>query len=384
MNSFVFQTTKCIISEPGATGRLGEIAGSLGMSRVLLVSDQGIVKAGLLDKAVTGLAVGGLEIATFTEVLADPPDSNVHAALQLAREFGADGVIGFGGGSSMDVAKLVAFLMKSSQSLADIYGVGLARGVRLPLILVTTTAGTGSEVTPIAIVTTGAQEKKGVVAPQLLPDVAILDAELTLGLPPYVTATTGIDSMVHAIEAYSTRLRKNPISDCLARQAMKMLYANILTAVKQGHDLEARSRMLVGAMLAGQAFANAPVGAIHALAYPLGGHFHIPHGLSNALVMPHVMRFNLPEAAGHYAELAREVLPGAGAQTDQDWSLVLIDALEQLMVDVGLETRMRQVGIEEKHLEMMAADAMLQTRLLVNNPREVSLQDVLQIYRNAL
>lgn len=383
MNNFIFQTTKCIISEAGATGRLGEIAAEIGMSRVLLVSDQGIVKAGLLDKAVNGLQGGGIEVTVFAEVLADPPDSNILAALQLAREFGADGVVGFGGGSSMDVAKLVAFLMKSSQTLPDIYGVGLARGERLPLILVTTTAGTGSEVTPIAIVTTGASEKKGVVAPQLLPDVAILDAELTLGLPPYVTATTGIDSMVHAIEAYTTRTKKNPISDTLARQALKMLYTNIHAAVENGHDLEARSQMLVGAMLAGQAFANAPVGAIHALAYPLGGHFHVPHGLSNALVMPHVMRFNLPEANGQYAELAREILPAGQAQSDRDWSLQLIAALEQLMADVGLETRLQQVGIGEKHLTMMAGDAMLQTRLLVNNPREVTYEDALQIYREA-
>lgn len=383
MNNFIFQTTKCIISEAGATGRLGEIAAGTGMSRVLLVSDQGIVKAGLLDKAVNGLQGGGIEVTVFAEVLADPPDSNILAALQLAREFGADGVVGFGGGSSMDVAKLVAFLMKSPQALTDIYGVGLARGERLPLILVTTTAGTGSEVTPIAIVTTGASEKKGVVAPQLLPDVAILDAELTLGLPPYVTATTGIDSMVHAIEAYTTRTRKNPVSDVLARQALKMLFTNIRTAVENGHDLEARSQMLVGAMLAGQAFANAPVGAIHALAYPLGGHFHVPHGLSNALVMPHVMRFNLPEADGRYAELAREILPAGQAQSDRDWSLQLIAALEQLMADVGLETRLQQVGIGEKHLSMMAGDAMLQTRLLVNNPREVTYEDALQIYRDA-
>jgi len=383
MNSFIFQTTRCIINEPGATRRLGEIAADQGMSRVLLVSDQGIVKAGLLDRAVAGLKNGGMAVDTFAEVLADPPETNVLAALQQAREFGADGVVGFGGGSSMDVAKLVAFLCRSAQTLPEIYGVGLAKGGRLPLILVTTTAGTGSEVTPIAIVTTGSHEKKGVVSPQLLPDVAILDAELTLGLPPYVTATTGIDAMVHAIEAYTTRLKKNPISDALARLGLKLLFDNLRRAVENGRDVEARSQMLVGAMLAGQAFANAPVGAVHALAYPIGGHFHAPHGLSNALVLPHVMRFNLPNAATQYAELARDLLPAVSASNDEEWGQQLIAALEQLMAKVGLETRLRQIGIKEEHLVMMASDAMLQTRLLVNNPREVGYEDALQIYRAA-
>jgi alcohol dehydrogenase class IV len=383
MNSFIFQTARCIINEPGATSRLGEIAAGLGMSKVFLVSDNGIAKAGLLDKAVLGLRAGGMEVAVFTDVLADPPESNVLDALKLAREFGADGVVGFGGGSSMDVAKLVAFLSRSAQSLPEIYGIGLAQGARLPLIQVTTTAGTGSEVTPIAIVTTGEHEKKGVIAPQLLPDIALLDAELTTGLPPRVTAMTGIDAMVHAIEAYTTRLKKNPISDILARQGLKLLFENIREAVENGSDLEARSQMLVGAMLTGQAFANAPVGAVHALAYPIGGQYHVPHGLSNALLLPHVMRFNLPVASREYAELARELFKDVGSLTDLAAGAMLISALEQLMVDVKLETHLSQVGIEEQALPRLAEAAMLQTRLLGNNPRDVRYEDALQIYRDA-
>jgi alcohol dehydrogenase class IV len=383
MNSYIFQTAGTIINESGATSRLGEIAAGIGMHRVLLVSDPGISKIGLLDRAVDALRNGGLEVAVFAEVLADPPVSNVMAALQQARDFGVDGVVGFGGGSSMDVAKLVAFLCCSSQTLPDIYGVGLAKGKRLPLIQVTTTAGTGSEVTPIAIVTTGENEKKGVVAQQLLPDIALLDAELTTGLPPRVTAMTGIDAMVHAIEAYTSKVKKNPISDTLARQGLKLLFENIRAAMENGNDLEARSQMLVGALLAGQAFANAPVGAVHALAYPIGGQYHVPHGLSNAMVLPHVMRFNLPAASKEYAELARELFPDLGAKSDLAAGAILISALEQLMVDVKLETRLSQVGIEEQALPQLAEAAMLQTRLLVNNPREVGYEDVLQIYRDA-
>jgi len=383
MNNFIFQTAHTIINEAGATSRLGEIAEGLGMTRVLLVSDSGLAKIGLLDKAVAGLKNGVEDVAIFADVLADPPVSNVMAALQLAQDFGVDGVVGFGGGSSMDVAKLVAFLCCSTQTLPDIYGVGLAEGKRLPLIQVATTAGTGSEVTPIAIVTTGEGEKKGVISPQLLPDIAILDAELTTGLPPRVTAMTGIDAMVHAIESYTTRLKKNPISDTLARQGLKLLFENIHLVLDNSSDLEARSQMLIGAMLAGQAFANAPVGAIHALAYPIGGQYHVPHGLSNSLVMPHVMRFNLPVASKEYAELARELFNDLGSVSDLAAGAKLISALEKLLVDANLETRLRQVGIEEQALPQLAEAAMLQSRLLVNNPREVGYEDALQIYQDS-
>jgi len=383
MKNFIFQTAGTVIHESGAISRLGEIASGIGMSRVLLVSDPGIAKIGLLDRAINGLKEGGLEVSVFAEVLADPPVHIVMGALKQAQDFAANGVIGFGGGSSMDVAKLVAFLCQSSQTLSEIYGVGLAKGKRLPLILVTTTAGTGSEVTPIAIVTTGENEKKGVVAPQLLPDIAVLDPGLTTELPPQVTAMTGIDAMVHAIEAYTTKLKKNPISDALARLGLKLLFQNIRTAMQRGHDLEARSQMLIGAMLAGQAFANAPVGAVHALAYPIGGQYHVAHGLSNSLVLPHVMRFNLPDASREYAELARELFDDLGASSDLDAATRLISALEELIVDINLETRLRNVGIEEQVLPQLAEAAMQQTRLLVNNPREVGYEDALQIYRAA-
>src|SRR5690606_27671604 len=268
-----------------------------------------------------------------------PPISVVLDALAQARTHQCDGVIGFGGGSPMDTAKLVALLSKGEQSLQQVYGVGNATGKRLPLIQVPTTAGTGSEVTPIAIVTTGETTKMGVVAPQLLPDLAILDATLTTGLPGPVTAATGIDAMVHAIEAYTSKVRKNPYSDMLAREALRLLSANLHTAVHQGDNVEARSNMLLGAMLAGQAFANAPVAAVHALAYPLGGIFHIPHGLSNSLVLPHVMRFNLPAARGLYAELAPLVLP-AGRPATNDLAGALIDYLVELSENVLLPQRL--------------------------------------------
>ena len=384
MSAFTFNTTKSVICEPGAIKRLGEIVKEQMGKKVLLVTDPGLIKAGLLDRATRSLNEAGVEYTLFDGVVADPPVSVVEAALADAREAAVDGVIGFGGGSSMDVAKLIALLIGGGERLDDVYGVGQAKGTRLPLIQIPTTAGTGSEVTPISIITVGETEKKGVVAPQLLPDIALLDAELTLGLPAHVTAATGIDAMVHAIESYtSASANNNPVSKALAREALRLLGANIESAVKDGTNVKARSDMLLGAMLAGQAFANSPVAAVHALAYPIGGIFHVPHGLSNALVLPHVMRFNTETCGEAYAVLATDVFPDLAATTSDQRVNQFIDRLEALSADLGLEQTLREVGIGEEDLATLASDAMKQTRLLVNNPREVSETDALAIYKAA-
>ncbi len=384
MSAFTFNTTKSVICEPGAIKRLGEIVKEQMGKKVLLVTDPGLIKAGLLERATESLDAAGVEYKLFDGVVADPPVSVVEAALADAREAAVDGVIGFGGGSSMDVAKLIALLIGGGERLDDVYGVGQAKGTRLPLIQIPTTAGTGSEVTPISIITVGETEKKGVVAPQLLPDIALLDAELTLGLPAHVTAATGIDAMVHAIESYtSASANNNPVSKALAREALRLLGANIESAVKDGTNVKARSDMLLGAMLAGQAFANSPVAAVHALAYPIGGIFHVPHGLSNALVLPHVMRFNTETCGEAYAVLATDVFPDLAATTSDQRVNQFIDRLEALSADLGLEQTLREVGIGEEDLATLASDAMKQTRLLVNNPREVSETDALAIYKAA-
>jgi len=350
------------------------------------VTDPGITRFGLLDEVLPGFGTEGLSVAVYDQVLADPPESIVLAAVEQARSVKAELVIGFGGGSSMDVAKLVALLAhpQCSQSLQDIYGVGNAQGQRLPLIQVPTTAGTGSEVTQIAIITTGETTKTGVVSPLLLPDLALLDADLTLGLPPAVTAATGIDAMVHAIEAYTSALKKNPLSDLLAREALRLLSANLHEAVHNGSNRQARQAMLLGACLAGQAFANAPVAAVHALAYPLGGNFHIPHGLSNALVLPHVLRFNVSAATTHYSELAPVVLGDRLRRSDPTtFADQLIEELGGLSGRMGLPTRLRDAGVPQDMLPQLAREAMLQQRLLVNNPRELNENDALAIYRAA-
>lgn len=378
MASFTFSTTHSIQCAPGCSEHLGEQAKNLGISRLLLVTDEGVAATGIMDTALHALSAAGIAVAVYKGVVADPPESVVQDALALAKELNANGVCGFGGGSSMDVAKLVALLANSNETLESVYGVGNAKGKRLPLIQIPTTAGTGSEVTPIAIITTGETTKQGVVAPQLLPDLALLDADLTLGLPNMVTAATGIDAMVHAIEAYTSKVKKNPYSDMLAKEALRLLSSNLLEVLENGQNRVARSNMLLGSMMAGQAFANAPVAAVHALAYPLGGHYHISHGLSNSLVLPHVLRFNLPAAEKYYGELVETVGEGLPATGE-----ALIAHLESLIEQAGLPKTLAEVNVPEADLAMLAKDAMLQQRLLVNNPREVQEADALAIYQAA-
>lgn len=383
MSSFSFQTVPHLVVERGASARLGALLVQRWRpGRLCVLTDAFLHRSGLLAPALQGLAAAGFELLVIDDVQPDPADHVVEAASERARAFGAELVVGLGGGSSMDVAKLVAVLAAGSQPLAGMYGVDRVQGERLPLVQMPTTAGTGSEVTPIAIVTTGATQKSGIVARQLYADLAVLDATLTTGLPPAVTAATGIDAMVHAIEAFTSRRLKNPLSDALALQALRLLSQHLLRACTQGDDLDAREAMLLGALLAGQAFANAPVAAVHALAYPLGGRFHLPHGLSNALVLPHVLRFNAAAAPQAYVGLAEALLPGL-VGSDADKAGAFIRHLEALVAATGLPPRLRDHGVPADALPLLAADAMLQTRLLVNNPRELAETDALAIYRSA-
>ena len=383
VGKFTFQAPANILFEPGASRKIDELVAGYGARRVMLVTDKGVRGAGLTEGAETSLAAAGIDVTVFEDVVADPPSHVVESAVAACQSNKTELVLSIGGGSALDTAKLVAYLARTPDRLDDIYGVGLAKGQRLPLLLAPTTAGTGSEVTPIAIVTTPTTEKKGVVSPVLIPDWAILDAELTLGLPSAVTAATGIDAMVHAIEAYTSKHKKNPMSDQLARQALTLLSANVRRVCENGSDLEARSQMLLGSMLAGMAFANAPVAAVHALAYPIGAIFHVPHGLSNALVLTQVLRFNLPEAEALYAELAPIVDPRTEGLSAAQKARLFVDAMAAICRDCKVPPSLVDVGITAGDLNRLAGDAMKQTRLLVNNPRELRFEDALAIYTEA-
>ncbi|OAI86328.1 iron-containing alcohol dehydrogenase [Pseudomonas putida] len=384
MSNFTFETTPRVICEVDGALRLGTLCRELGARRVLLVSDPGLHKAGLLDAPMQALREAGVDVTLYSDVQADPPEASVLDAVAAGRGCSAQAVIGLGGGSSLDTAKLVALLCGREQKLEDIYGINLAQGPRLPLIQVPTTAGTGSEVTAVAIVTTPSHEKKGVVSPLLYPDIALLDARLTVGLPAAVSAMTGVDAMVHAIEAYTSQHKKNVLSDGLAVQALRLLAGNLDRVLAEPGDLKARSDMLLGSMLAGMAFANAPVAAVHALAYPLGGHFHVPHGLSNALVLVPVLNFNRSAAQDLYAELAPSVLPGQRFDSPAAACEAFIGFITALVERMPFAQRLAEVGVTEEDLDRLSDDAMKVQRLLVNNPRPVTRDDARAIYASVL
>ena len=384
MLKFTFETTPRVICEIDGALRLGALCRELNAERVLLVSDPGLLRAGLLDAPMQAMRDSGLQVTLYSDVQADPPVACVEDAVAVARECRAQAVIGLGGGSSLDIAKLVALLCGHEQRLEDIYGIGLAKGPRLPLIQVPTTAGTGSEVTAVAIVTTPSHEKKGVVSPLLYPDIALLDARLTVGLPAAVSAMTGVDAMVHAIESFTSVHKKNVLSDGLAVQALTMLAANMDRVLAEPGDLQARSNMLLGSMLAGMAFANAPVAAVHALAYPLGGHFHVPHGLSNALVLVPVLNFNRPAAEALYAQLASAVLPQERFANTSEACDHFIGFMTRLVARMPFAQRLNEVGVTAEDLDQLTDDALKIERLLINNPRPLNRDDIHAIYTSVL
>lgn len=364
------------------SGRAPELADWLPPGPVLLVTDQGVSAAGLLAPLLDRLRASR-EVVLFDTVEADPSRATLLAAVGEGRAAAVASVIGFGGGSPMDVAKLAAYLLGSGDDLDSIWGVGLARGRRLPLALVPTTAGTGSEATPVAVITVEGNEKRGVNSAPLIPDIAVLDASLTLGKPRALTAATGIDAMVHAIEAYTSAHAKNAVSDMQAREALRLLGANIVTACNEPGNIAAREAMLLGAHLAGLAFANAPVAGVHALAYPLGGIHHLPHGLSNALMLRPVLTFNAEAARTPYAELAAILDPAAAALGTQGAASRLIERMEELVLATGLKPRLRDHGIGVDEAPMLAREAMKQQRLLVNNPVPIGEEDARRLYESA-
>ena len=387
LNNFIFNTTSGIRFGSGMSKLCAEeVSKKLGPN-ILFITDKDLMSLKLTEPTLNELRKLSSIVEIFQDVEADPSIKTLLNSIQVGKKINATGVIGFGGGSSMDVAKLSSLILGSNENIDDVWGVSNAKGPRLPLVLVPTTAGTGSEVTPISIITVGEEEKKGVSSEIILPDIAILDPELTIGLPAHTTAATGIDAMVHAIEGYtSANKNNNPISKMLAVEALKLLAGSIERAVFDGSDIKARGNMLIGAMLAGKAFANSPVAAVHALAYPIGGTFHVSHGLSNSLVLPYVLRFNSVDSktTKDYAELAPYIFPDIN--TDQGNQAIcneFIDKLEVLSKKIGLPQKLREVNIPKEACKKMASDAMKQTRLLVNNPRKVTERDALNSYEAA-
>ncbi len=383
MANILFRTTPRILMGPGSADRIGPELKALMGKRVLIVTDPGIIRAGILDQINPSLKKAGVTVTLFDQVEADPPIEIVDQALARLKEGKCDSVIGMGGGSSLDIAKLVAAMAVNPGHISDYFGVDLLAKPGLPLIAVPTTAGTGSEVTPIAILSDQTEHlKKGVVSPHLFPRLALLDPILTIGVPPAVTAFTGMDAFIHAVEAY-TSVNANSLTDHLAFRAMELTFGNLLTAYARGEDLEARSNMLEGSLLAGMAFANAGVTAVHAFAYPLGGEFHhIAHGLANSVMLLPVLRFNMLGNLPKFAEISLALGLSIEDLTDRQAAEDGLETIEELMIDLNLPLRLRDLNVPEEAILGMAQGVMKVTRLLANNPRRITMEDAERIYRS--
>lgn len=379
----VFRTTQRIVIGENSINELPNEIKILKGTRPFIVTDKGIVESGVYKRVIDILKDNFKDVSTYTEVIPEPPMDMVDKIVEVAKSSNTDVVIGIGGGSSMDTAKVISVLMTNNQPLGSMVGVNLVKDRGLPLILIPTTAGTGSEVTPIAIFTdTKENLKKGVVSDYLFPSTAILDPTLTLSLPPSVTSASGIDALIHAVEAY-TSVNATPYTDHLAIRAVKLIYDNIRTAWAKGNDTQARMAMLEGSLLAGQAFANAGVTAVHAFAYPLGGEFHIPHGVSNAVMFCPVMRFNMHANLYKFASISEIILPDLKIQHAKTRVEAWIQEISDLITDLKLPKSLKELNIPESAIDRLSESVLKVTRLLSNNPRMVTLQDAKEIYTAA-
>lgn len=318
----------------------------------------------------------------FSSIEKEPDLALFQNALDSARRFQPDVVVGLGGGSALDVAKLVAAMLDIVQPVREFFGIGLLPSRNTRLICLPTTSGTGSEVSPNAILLDEKESlKKGVVSPFLMPDGAYIDPELTWSVPPSVTAATGVDALTHCIEAFANK-HAHPVIDQYALEGIKRIARSLEDAIADGHNRDARADLALGSVYGGICLGPVNTGAVHALSYPLGGEFHIPHGVSNAVLLPHVLRFNLPAAADRYADVA-SALGIAGEHPTEDRASRAIDWLSDFVERCGIPRHLAEFGIPEDQIPHLAREALKVTRLLVNNPREVSLADAESIYRSA-
>lgn len=342
-------------------------------ARVFIVTITPLLPA--LKDMVQQLRDRGIEVAIHTGIVREPSYEDFHRVMAEAAPFDADLVMGIGGGSVLDIAKLVAAQLGNDQSLSGYVGIGLLKTRKRKLVCVPATSGTGSEVSPNAIlVDDGDDQKKGIISPFLVPDIVYIDPLLTVSVPPDITAATGLDALTHCLEAY-TNLHAQPFIDLYAFEGMRLIAAYLVRAVRNGNDEEARSQVAMGSLLGGFCLGPVNTAAVHALSYPLGSSFHLPHGLSNALLLPYVMAFNLPAAPERYAGVARAL----GCDTAEQG----VDKIRELIRQCGLPATLKEVGVPYEAIGTMAADAMKITRLLKNNPRPVTLEDAITIYKSA-
>jgi alcohol dehydrogenase class IV len=341
------------------------------------------VMESMLETRFQSLPDQGIEIKIFTGIEQEPSFGDLERVVEIAKEFGADGIAGIGGGSVLDTAKLLAVMLKGDQSIKEVTGINLIKGRTTFLACIPTTSGTGSEVSPNAIFyDEESNSKQGVISPHLVPDAAYIDPELTISLPSAETAATGMDALTHCIEAFANRFA-HPVVDRIALEGIRLIGNSLKTAYENGQDISARTDLALGSMYGGMCLGPVNTAAVHALAYPLGSIFKIGHGVSNALLLPHVLRFNLPGATDRYSEIAMAL--GVEPKTDpMETALEGIRKIEQMMKECNLPLRLSDINIRENDLDGMTDSAMKITRLLKNNPRELSSADARRIYMEAL
>jgi alcohol dehydrogenase len=397
-----FSSARELIFGLNAVKRLGKTIIKIGCGYPLLVTHTGIKEADLLGRAIHPLEEAGITFQIFDQVEPEPSTEIVLMAYEEAKKRGHDVVIALGGGSVIDMGKALAALLAFGGDVADYFGEGKLPGLPLPIVAIPTTSGTGSSVSPASVLTDKeANLKKGISDNRLRPTVALVDPLLTLSCPPFLTACTGIDVLAHAVEAYlatpfaylpvppeeeDTVLYhgSNPLGDGLARDAVTLVAENLRMAVYQGHNVSARTNMALANIIAGMSFSNAGVTAVHAMAYPLGGVSHAPHGLVNGLLLPHVLEYNMPVCEQKMADVASwmgEMVNGLSARAAAQKA---IDHIKRLIAEIGLPTKMREIGVKESDIRAMAEATMGVTRLLRGNPRKLSVDDIEAIFRNAL
>ena len=367
----------------GGISFLGNCALDTGAKKFLLVADPGIEKTGYVDRARTILDQKGMQGEIFCEIEPEPYLDSADRAAELGKSIEAGLVIGMGGGSAMDTAKASAAIITNGGRAQDYLGLNVVKQSALPTIMIPTTAGTGSEVTFTAVFTNRQTKAKGGInSPHLFPVVALLDPQLTLSLPPEVTAATGIDALTHAIESVTSR-SSTVFTEALALKAATLISQNLRRAVFHGDDIEARENMLLGSLLAGIALADAGVGACHALAYPLGGNYRIPHGLANAILIPHVMEFNLAAAERPLAMIAQSMGEPVSGLPLRKAAATAVEAVSTLCRDIGIPNCLSEIGVPRADIPMLVEGALKVTRPVENNPRTLGKEDAIQVYERA-
>jgi alcohol dehydrogenase len=379
--AFDYQPRTRVVFGAGKIAELGALARELGAQRVLLVTDHGLESAGHPQKGIASLQQAGLEVSIFDEVQPNPTTDDVDRGLAIARAARVDLLVGLGGGSSMDCAKGINFLLTNGGKMEDYWGADKASLPMLPMIAVPTTAGTGSEAQSYAIIANAQTHMKMACGdPKAACRIALLDPELTISMPPFVTAATGIDALSHAVESFVST-RRNPVSRLFAQQAWHLLARGFPTVVAAPRNLEARAAMLLGAHLAGAAIENSMLGAAHALANPLSAHFQVTHGVAIAVMLPHVIRYNGPACLRHYGELAADA--GLCLADDTRAAELLADQLAHWVARAGLPGRLADCGVESRLIPQMAIEAAQQWTGKFN-PRPVDEHALRQLYESAL